>query len=81
MTTIRTLQINRRELARRSDGGVGVTLIWNSATDTVSVQIHHPATDERIEFAVARASALDAFHHPFAYLLRPGVTQQELEAA
>ena len=81
MASIHTFQIDRRELARRSDGGVGVTLIWNSATDTVSVQIHHAATDERIEFGVARASALDAFHHPFAYLLRPDVTPGELEAA
>jgi hypothetical protein len=58
----------RRELAQRVDGGFAITLYWNEHDNTTSVDVHHHATGETISFAVAGDRALDAFHHPFAYL-------------
>ncbi|HEY7207836.1 MAG TPA: hypothetical protein VH416_06300 [Gaiellaceae bacterium] len=57
-----------RELARRTSGGIEVLLLWSAVADRVSIEIWHAATGERLEFQVAAERALDAFHHPFAYL-------------
>jgi hypothetical protein len=60
----------RRELARRAGGGFEVTLLWNAADDSTSIEIRHPATEETFHFPVPGKNALDAFHHPFAHLGR-----------
>ena len=71
MSTASTIAIRpRRELAFRAGGGIEVTLYWDAADDSTSVEIYHLATEETIEFTVPREHALDAFHHPFAHLPR-----------
>jgi hypothetical protein len=57
-----------RELARRVSGSLEVTLYWNAADDSTSIEVRQPASDETIAYPVARERALDAFHHPFAHL-------------
>jgi hypothetical protein len=58
----------RRELARRVNGGIEVTLYWNTDDNSTSVEIWQPATEETLLFNVAKEQALEAFHHPFAHL-------------
>jgi hypothetical protein len=58
----------RRELARRVNGGLEITLYWNPADNGISIDVHEAATDETISFAVPGDRALEAFNHPFAYL-------------
>jgi hypothetical protein len=57
----------RRELAHRTNNGIEVALFWSEPTDQVIVEISDTRTAETIEFEVAGADALDAFHHPYAY--------------
>ena len=60
----------RRELARRTGGGIEVTLYWDVDDDSISVEVFHPASEELLLITVAPERALDAFYHPFAHLLR-----------
>jgi hypothetical protein len=58
-----------RELDRRVSGGLDVRLLWNAYDNSTTVEIRHRALDVvPIRFDVPPALALDAFHHPFAYL-------------
>ena len=67
--TISTLtDISRHELARRVGGGLEVTLYWGRLENSISVEIHDTATAETTTFPVPADRALDAFHHPFAYM-------------
>jgi len=59
---------SRRELDRRTNGGLEVTLFWDAADNTTSVDVREIATDETISFRVPPDRALDAFHHPFVHL-------------
>lgn len=61
-------QDTRRELASRRSDGIVVTLWWDSGDDGVSIEVWHLATDETLTVRIPRGRALDAFHHPFAYL-------------
>lgn len=58
----------RRELARRVSGGIEVTLYWSAHDNSTTIEIWQPASEEALEFGVARERALDAFYHPFAHL-------------
>jgi len=60
----------RRELAHRRSGGLEITLYWDAEEHSASVEVHQPATQETIAITVPDQDALDAFHHPFAYLDR-----------
>jgi hypothetical protein len=60
----------RIDLANRRNDGIDVTLWWSPADDSVAVEVLHLASDSSFELAVDRASALDAFYHPFAYAAR-----------
>ena len=60
----------RIDLANRRNDGIDVTLWWSPADDSVAVDVLHLASDSSFELAVDRASALDAFYHPFAYAAR-----------
>ena len=55
------------ELAARESDGVRVLLLWHQREDAVTVSVEDARTGQGFEFAVARACALDAFYHPFAY--------------
>jgi hypothetical protein len=58
----------RRELAHRVSAGMDVTLYWHAPDDRTSVVLSLHATEEVMEFTVARERSLDAFYHPFVYL-------------
>jgi hypothetical protein len=60
----------RIDLAHRRNDGIDVVLWWSPADDSVSVEVLHVASDASFELGVDRASALDAFYHPFAYAAR-----------
>lgn len=57
-----------RELAHRASGGIEVTLYWNAADNSTSVEVRQRVSGEAVAFAVAGEQALDAFYHPFAHL-------------
>jgi hypothetical protein len=57
-----------RELARRSSAGIEVALFWSPDGKTITVEVIDLRTDEYWAIDVAPELALDAYHHPFAYL-------------
>jgi hypothetical protein len=59
---------DRRELAHRFGAGLDVTLYWDAAGQVVTVEVVDLAAGENFQLAVPRSRALDAFHHPFAYV-------------
>jgi hypothetical protein len=65
-----TLVSPRRELARRTSGGIEVTLYWSADDDSITVEVWQPASAEMLLITVAPERALEAFYHPFAQLLR-----------
>ena len=58
----------RRELSRRTSGGLEVVLYWCDRPSAVTLSVTDAGTGEIFEIEVPGADALDAFHHPFAYL-------------
>jgi hypothetical protein len=57
-----------RELDRRTSDGIHVRLLWHPEDDHVSVAVNDTKTGEIFELPVhAGESALDVFHHPYAY--------------
>ena len=57
-----------RELAHRESAGIAVSLFWSPGGKTITVEVVDLRTDEYFALDVAPELALDAFHHPFAYL-------------
>ena len=70
MSTATAIEAGQKELARRVSGGVEVTLLRDSRDNSTLIELRHPAIKEPIRFRVPPDRALDAFHHPFAYLER-----------
>jgi hypothetical protein len=66
--TMSTTPIKRRELAHRSSNGIDVSLYWDEIGDMLSLEVYAAKSDELFELDVPRDRALDAFHHPYAYL-------------
>ena len=56
-----------RELDRRTNDGIEVSLLWNSQTGGVSVAVEDARRDESFEFEVDPSQALPAFFHPYAH--------------
>jgi|tagenome__1003787_1003787.scaffolds.fasta_scaffold20131971_1 hypothetical protein len=59
-----------RELDHRNNNGIDVRLLWNSRTDRVWISIEDDLEGESFEVDVDEGDAVDAFHHPYAYVLR-----------
>jgi hypothetical protein len=59
---------HRRELAHRESAGIAVSLFWSPDGKTITVEVIDLRTDEYFALDVAPEFALDAFHHPYAYL-------------
>ena len=55
------------ELADRTTDRLEVTLLWSRSSARVKVTVSDSKLGDRFELHVARADALAAFHHPFAY--------------
>jgi hypothetical protein len=69
MTMTATTIVNRhRELAHRVGSGLEVTLYWNAADNSTSIELRHVASETTLGFGVPADQALDAFHHPLAYI-------------
>ena len=68
MSTSTLTTVALRELARRVNGGLEITLYWHPDDNGISVEVYHQATGETIAFPVRADRALDAFHHPFVHL-------------
>ena len=59
-----------RELARRRSGTDEVLLVWHPDDGRVELSVRDVDTGEGVQLDVAAASAIDAFHHPYAYAAR-----------
>ncbi len=59
-----------RELAQRLSGTDEVLLLWHPEIDRVELSISDVTTGEGFHIEVAPATAMDAFHHPYAYAAR-----------
>ena len=57
----------RRELAHRTADGMEIRLLWDTADDTVVVEVIDRRYEQVFEAGVPAGHALDAFHHPLAY--------------
>ena len=69
-----------RELDQRHGDGIDVRLLWNSATNRVTVRVNDTKLGESFELDVDGPEALDAFHHPYAYAGRDDRPAQPLAA-
>jgi hypothetical protein len=63
----------RRELARRVNGGVEVTLWWDARTSVVTVSVQDRRSGTQFELDVDGDRALDVFHHPYPHAASRGV--------
>lgn len=59
-----------RELARRRSGTLEVLLLWHPWIDGVELSVSDVTTGESFQIEVAPETAMDAFHHPYAYVAR-----------
>ena len=59
-----------RELDQRTNDGIDVRLLWSERTNHVFVTVKDQRSGELFELIVSGPDALDAFHHPYAYLFR-----------
>ena len=57
-----------RELAYRNQNGLKVRLLWDSRSNEVSVEVIDQLDDSGFRLPIAGHLALDAFHHPYAYV-------------
>jgi hypothetical protein len=59
---------SHRELNHRHNDGIDVWLMWDPGTDSVHVRVRDTKAGDAFEIPVAAPhSAMDVFHHPFAY--------------
>jgi len=56
------------ELASRHEEGLEVTMVWQPTTDSIEVAVNDSKTGEALILEPPKERALDAFHHPFAYV-------------
>ena len=61
-------------LARRSNAGIHVTLLWAEDTNAVAVLVRDDSTHDQFELSVQPGTnALNVFEHPYAYAAWRGV--------
>ena len=65
-----------RELDHRYNDGIDVRLLWNPATNRVTVSVQDERLGESFVLDADGADALDAFHHPYAYTRRGGLAHE-----
>jgi hypothetical protein len=65
MTT--TSETRIRELDRRVNDGIDVTLFWNPQTDRLFINLEDHRSGGSLELEVEASEALEAFRHPYAY--------------
>lgn len=57
-----------RELDERASSGTRVRLLWRQGTRQLWVEVREPGMDQALAILVPPERALDAFHHPYAYI-------------
>ena len=57
-----------KELAYRNQNGLEVTLLWDQPSNEVLVEVIDHLDDSSFCFQIDGDLALDAFHHPYAYV-------------
>jgi len=57
-----------KELAYRNQNGLEVSLLWDPRSNEVSVEVIDHLDDSGFHIPIAGHLALDAFHHPYAYV-------------
>jgi len=55
------------ELAHRTSNGLDVSLLWSRRTGRLTVAVTDLRTEASFTVDAPRHSALDVYHHPFAY--------------
>lgn len=65
-----TSEIGVRELDRRSNDGITVTLPWNARPNRVLIAVEDERRNDALTFNVDPADALEAFRHPYGYTAR-----------
>jgi hypothetical protein len=58
----------RHELASRESDGIVVALFWSRVGNTLTLEVEDKRSAESFQLDVPKDRALDAFHHPYAYL-------------
>ncbi len=61
------IKTTTRELARRTNDGVDVALLWSPFDDRLTVVVEDAKLDERFEVEARSDNALEVFYHPYAY--------------
>ena len=56
-----------KELAYRNQNGLEVTLLWDSRSNEVSVEVIDQLDESGFRLPIPGHLALDAFHHPYVY--------------
>jgi hypothetical protein len=56
-----------RELARRSNSGIEVVMLWSETTGSIRVCVSDQGEGTYFEFGPPPKVALDAFYHPYFY--------------
>ena len=64
------------ELAFRSCEGIEVALLWNSASNNLTVTVHDSKVGESFELPAHPERALDVFNHPYAYAAARGLMHE-----
>ena len=75
----KSLISERRELARRSSGGVDVTLYWHPTLDELIVRVCDERHGAHFEIRPQRHLALDVYYHPYAYADLAGVYERRAD--
>jgi hypothetical protein len=64
----------RTELISRESNGITVRLLWNRATNLVTVAVADAASDDYFELVLAEDEpALEVFNHPYAHAAARGL--------
>jgi hypothetical protein len=65
-----------RELAQRASGTNEVLLLWDPESGRVELSVRDVASGAGFYVEVEPASALEAFHHPYAYVAQRGTSDR-----
>jgi hypothetical protein len=77
--TLQLITDTRQELAHRAAHGLDVSLWWSPADRRVTVSVVDERCGDAFELDVGDASAMDVFHHPYAYAAARGVPYRAAE--
>jgi hypothetical protein len=69
-----------RELAQRRSGTDEILLLWRPEIDRVELLVRDVTTGAGFLIEVDPGSAIDAFHHPYAYAPRRGKSRRVLRS-